>query len=193
VAPSVPAKTLQELVAYAKANPGKLNFGYGLGTSPHILGELFKATTNIELANIPYKGGAQAVNDILAGQIHLNIGTPSTLVPLIQAGKLRALAVTGDRRYPDLPDVPTVAESGLAQLSLTLWMGLLAPAGVPAEVVAKLNAALNDTLQSPRMKESLAKLGFQGIPGSPQDFEKFLTSEMESWGKAVRQTGVKVE
>jgi tripartite-type tricarboxylate transporter receptor subunit TctC len=132
VPPSLPVKTLQELVDYAKARPGQLNFGYGLGTSPHILGELFKSTMKVDLANIPYKGGAQAINDMLAGQIHLNIGTPSTLVPLIRSGKLRAVAVTGTERYPDLPEIATVGESGQPQLSLTLWMGMLAPAHPPA-------------------------------------------------------------
>lgn len=192
VPPSMPAKTLADFIAYARANPGKLNFGYGLGTSPHILGELFKRATQIDLANIPYKGGAQAINDMLANQIHLNIGTPATLVQLIRGGKLTALVVTGDARYPDLPDVPTVIESGFPDLSLTLWMGMMGPPNMPPAVVAKLNAALNRALQSEQAKASLAQLGFVPTPGSPEAFATFLQREMDVWGKAVQLTGVKV-
>jgi tripartite-type tricarboxylate transporter receptor subunit TctC len=189
---SLPANTLEQFIALAKAEPGKYNFGYGLGTSPHILGELFKRTVAIDLANIPYKGGAHAMKDMLAGQIHLNIGTPATLVPLIRAGKIKALVVTGDARYPDLPDVPTVIESGLPNLNLTLWMGLLGPKALPVELTGKLNVALNAALQSARVKDGMAKLGFLPTPGSPEVFEKFLQREMDAWGKAVVRTGVKV-
>jgi len=192
VPPTLPVKTLAEFIAYAKANPGKLNFGYGLGTSPHILGELFKSAAGVELANIPYKGGAQAINDMLAGQIHLNIGTPATLVQLIASGKLKALVVTGDARYPDLPDVPTIIENGFPQLSLTLWMGMMGPAGMPPEVSKRLNTALNGLLQSQQVRDSLARQGFVPAPGSPQAFEEFLNKEMEAWGRAVKLTGVKV-
>ena len=119
IAPEVPAKTVAEFVAYAKANPGKLNFGFGLGTLPQILGETFKAVTKTDIVSIPYKGGAQAITDMLGGRIHMNFGTPPTLLPLIQQGKIRALAVTTDARYRDMPDVPTMIESGLPQLALT--------------------------------------------------------------------------
>jgi tripartite-type tricarboxylate transporter receptor subunit TctC len=190
--PSLPVKSLAEFIAYAQANPGKLNFGYGLGTSPHILGELFKRAAQVDLANIPYKGGAQAINDMLAGQIHLNIGTPATLVQLIRSGKLRALVVTGDGRYPDLPEVPTIIEAGFPDLSLTLWMGMMGPAGMPPAMVARLNTALNGALRSSQAKESLARLGFVPTPDTPEAFEKFLQREMDAWGRAVGVTGVKV-
>jgi tripartite-type tricarboxylate transporter receptor subunit TctC len=192
VPPTLPVQTLAEFIAYAKANPGKLNFGYGLGTSPHILGELFKSAAGVDLANIPYKGGAQAINDMLAGQIHLNIGTPATLVQLIATGKLKALAVTGDARYPDLRDVPTIIESGFPQLSLTLWMGMMGPAGMPPDVSKRLNTALNELLQSKQVRDSLARQGFVPTPGSPEAFEAFLYKEMDAWGRAVKLTGVKV-
>jgi tripartite-type tricarboxylate transporter receptor subunit TctC len=190
---SLPARTFEEFVALVKANPGKFNFGYGLGTSPHILGELFKLTVGINLVNIPYKGGAHAMKDMLTGHIHLNIGTPATLVPLVRAGKIRALVVTGDARYPDLPEVPTIVdEKGLPELNFTLWMGLLAPKGLPAELTNRLNAALNGALQSQRVKDGMATLGFLPTPGSPDVFQKFLQREMDAWGKAVVRTGVKV-
>jgi tripartite-type tricarboxylate transporter receptor subunit TctC len=192
VSPSVPVKNLKELVAYAKANPGKLNWGFGLGTSPHLLGELLKHIAHIDIAAIPYKGGANAVTDMLAGQIQMNIGTTATLVPLARSGKLRAVAVTGEARYHDLPDVPTVTESGLPQLSLTFWTGILAPAGVPADVVNKLNSTLATVLRDPATKEQLGKLGLQPNPLSPQDFAKFLDQDMKSWADAVKLTGVKL-
>ena len=113
VTPKLPVRTVPELIAYSKANPGTLNWGYGLGTSPHLIGELFKHLTKADIASIPYKGGANAVTDILAGQIHMNIGTTATLVPLVNAGRLRAIAVIGEGRYADLPDIPTMDESGV--------------------------------------------------------------------------------
>jgi tripartite-type tricarboxylate transporter receptor subunit TctC len=193
VAPSLPIGNLRELIAYAKANPGKLNWGFGLGTSPQLLGELFKHITHTDIAAIPYKGGAQAVTDIMAGQIHMNIGTTATLVPLVHAGKLRAVAVTGDARYPDLADVPTMTESGLPELSLTFWTGLLAPGATPPAVITKLNTTLNDVLRTNTMKQSMAKLGLQPRSVSPQEFAAFLQSEMKQWADAVAVTGVKLD
>ena len=193
IANSVPANTVSELVTYAKANPGKLNFGFGLGTSPHLLGELFKLTTHTDIASIPYKGGAQAVTDILAGQIHMNIGTTATLVPLVKAGRLKAIAVTGSVRYPELPDVPTMIESGYPQLSLGFWAGILAPAATPADVMHRLSATLNAVLLSADMKASMAKLGLQPKASSPQEFGEFLLTEMQDWSAAVTATGVKLD
>ena len=141
VSPTLPVHTVAELIAYSKANPGKLNWGFGLGTSPHLIGELFKHLTKADIASIPYKGGANAVTDILAGQIHMNIGTTATIVPLVKAGKLRAIAVIGEGRYADLPDVPTMAESGVP-LRFEFWTGLLAPAATPPDIVQKLNTHL---------------------------------------------------
>jgi tripartite-type tricarboxylate transporter receptor subunit TctC len=193
IANSVPANTVQELVDYSKANPGKLNFGFGLGTSPHLLGELLKLTTGAKLESIPYKGGAQAVSDILGGQIHMNIGTTATLVPLVQAGRLKAIAVTGATRYPDLPNVPTMSESGYPKLSLGFWAGVLAPAAIPPEVARKLNSTLNAVLVSPEMKVAMAKLGLQPKAVTPQDFTEFLQTEMRDWAAAVEATGVKLD
>jgi tripartite-type tricarboxylate transporter receptor subunit TctC len=190
--PTLPIKNIPELIAYSKANPGKLNWGYGLGTSPHLIGEMFKHITKADIASIPYKGGAQAVADILGGQIHMNVGTTATVVPLVRSGKLRALAVIGEGRYRDLPDVPTMVESGVP-LAFTFWTGLLAPKGTPAEVMQKLNTTLNEVLQNPELKESMAKLGLDPKPGTPQDFADFLDAEKREWGNAVQITGVKIE
>jgi tripartite-type tricarboxylate transporter receptor subunit TctC len=190
--PTLPIKTIPELIAYAKAHPGKVNWGYGLGTSPHLIGEMFKHITKADIASIPYKGGAQAVTDILGGQIHMNIGTTATVVPLVHSGKLRALAVIGEGRYRDLPEVPTMVESGVP-LAFTFWGGLLAPKGIPADVMQKLNTTLNEVLRNPELKESMAKLGLDPKPGSPKDFADFLDAERREWGNAVQVTGVKIE
>ncbi|MEA2986596.1 MAG: hypothetical protein QOD94_2850, partial [Alphaproteobacteria bacterium] len=184
VAPSLPVTTIKELIDYAKANPGKLNWGYGLGTSPHLIGEMFKHITKADISSIPYKGGAQAVTDILGGQIHMNIGTTATVVPLVRSGRLKSLAVIGEGRYQDLPDVPTMVESGVP-LAFTFWTGLLAPAGIPADVMTKLNTTLNEVLKNPELKESMAKLGLDPKPGSPKEFADFLDAERREWGNAV--------
>jgi tripartite-type tricarboxylate transporter receptor subunit TctC len=192
VSPTLPVRTVAELIAYSKANPGKLNWGFGLGTSPHLIGELFKHLTKADIASIPYKGGANAVTDILAGQIHMNIGTTATIVPLVKAGKLRAIAVIGEGRYADLPDVPTMAESGVP-LRFEFWTGLLAPAATPPDIVQKLNTTLNEVLASPEMKASMAKLGLLPKIGTPQQFLTFLEAERRDWIEAVGLTGVKID
>jgi tripartite-type tricarboxylate transporter receptor subunit TctC len=191
IAPDVPAKTVTELIA--KAHPGKLNFGFGLGTLPHILGETFKAVTETDIASIPYKGGAQAIADMLGGRIQMNFGTPPTLLPLIQDGKIRALAVTTDARYRDLPDVPTMIESGLPQLALTFSAGVLAPAGTPESILDAFNAAFREALQSPDLASSVAKIGFQPEPWPRQQYAAFLADEMKKWPPIVRASGVQPE
>jgi tripartite-type tricarboxylate transporter receptor subunit TctC len=193
VSSSVPAKTVAEFVAYAKANPGKLNFGYGLGTLPQILGEAFKSTTGIDIASIPYRGGAQAITDMLGGRIQMNFGTQATLLPLIREGKVRALAVTTETRAKELPDVPTMAESGLPQLSLTYSAGIQAPAGTPAAIVGKLNAEINEAMKSPELAASLAKLGFEPKFWSPQEYAAFLAEEGRRWPPIVKASGVQPE
>ncbi len=192
VTPKLPVHTVAELIAYSKANPRTLNWGYGLGTSPHLIGELFKYMTKTDIASIPYKGGANAVTDLLSGQIHMNIGTTATLVPLVKAGKLRAIAVIGEGRYADLADVPTIAESGVP-LTFTFWTGLLAPAGIPAGALKTLNSTLNTVLAHPELKASFAKLGLLPNPGTPRTFGTFLEAERHAWAEAVRLTGVKIE
>jgi tripartite-type tricarboxylate transporter receptor subunit TctC len=193
IAPSVPAATVAEFVAYAKANPGKLNFGFGLGTLPQILGESFKVVTGTEIASIPYKGGTQAVTDMLGGRIDMNFGTTSTLLPLIQQDKIRALAVTTQKRSKDLPGVPTMIESGLPQLALIFSAGLLAPAGTPAEIIDRLNAEINEAMRAPELEASMAKLGFEPQIWSPQEYAAFLAEEGRRWPPIVKAAGVKAE
>jgi tripartite-type tricarboxylate transporter receptor subunit TctC len=193
VPPSLPVRTVPEFIAYAKANPGRLNFGFGQGTAPQLVGEWLKVTNKLEIGSVPYRGGMQAVTDMLGGTIHLNIGTASTLVPLIQEGKLRAISVWGPTRFPELPDVPTMMESGFPGLSLYFWSGLWVPAGTPAAIVDKLNAATNAALRSPEMKASMDKLGIEATIGSPQDFAAFIADEAPKWARIVEASGVKVD
>jgi tripartite-type tricarboxylate transporter receptor subunit TctC len=193
IASSVPATTVQEFIDHAKANPGKLNFGYGLGTLPQILGESFKAVTATDIASIPYKGGAQAITDMLGGRIEMNFGTTATLLPLIRQGRIRALAVTTEKRSKDLPDVPTMIESGLPQLALIFSAGLLAPAGTPAEIVERLNAEINEAMKTPELIASMGKLGFEPQYWSPQDYAAFLAEEMRRWPPIVKAAGIKPE
>jgi tripartite-type tricarboxylate transporter receptor subunit TctC len=193
IAPSVPAKTVQEFVAYAKANPGRLNFGYGQGTLPHLIGEMFKLATGTEIASIPYKGGAQAVTDMLAGQIQMNFGTIATLLPLIRDGRLRALAVTSTARSRDLPEVPTLIESGYPSVTTMSHYGLFGSSGIAADVVNRLNSEVNESLKSPDLIASMAKVGFDPKGGSPQDFTAMLEEEMRKWAPIVKATGFQME
>ncbi|MEI8150979.1 MAG: tripartite tricarboxylate transporter substrate binding protein [Hyphomicrobiales bacterium] len=189
IAPEVPALTVAEFIAYAKANPGKLNFGFGQGTLPQLVGEMFKLASGTDIANIPYKGGAQAIPDMLGGRVQMNIGTISTLAPLVREGRLRALAVTSATRNSELPDVPTMAESGLPDVASVTTYGLFGPAGIPAGVIARLNAAVNESLKSEELRAAIRRIGFEPQPGSPEDFTKVMASEMKVWIPIVRKTG----
>jgi tripartite-type tricarboxylate transporter receptor subunit TctC len=193
IAPELPAKSVAEFVAHAKANPGKLNFGFGLGTLPQILGETFKAVTKTDIVSIPYKGGAQAITDMLGGRIQLNFGTPPTLLPLIKQDKIRALAVTTEHRYRGMPEVPTMIESGLPELALTFSAGVLAPAGTPEPILDTLNSAFTEALKSPELTASMAKVGFEPEPWTRQRYAAFLAGEMKKWPPIVKRSGVKAE
>jgi len=193
VAAAVPANTLSEFIAYAKANPGKLNFGATIGTPPHLVGELFKVTTGADIYYIPYKGAAQAMTDLLAGQMHMTIEGATTLLAHIQSGKVRPLAVMSPQRIPALPDVPTMLEHGYSGFPPASWTGVLAPAGTPASIVGKLNAAINDALQSPEISTNFAKFSAQAKVGSPQDFAAFIAVEAPKWAALVKDSGAKLE
>jgi len=190
VTPSLPIRSVQELVAYAKTNPGKLNWGFGLATGPHLLGEMFLAETDINVARISYKSGPQVIPDILSGRVHMNIGVTTNFLPLIHEKKLRAIAVTSEARDRDLPDVPTMTESSLPRLTRGFWSGLLAPAGTPVAIVNRLNAEINASLATPEMKASLVKLGFQPKIGSPQDFAALLADEIVTWTAVAKAAGI---
>jgi len=193
IGPNVPATTVQEFVAHAKANPGKLNFGFGQGTLPHLVGELFKATTGADIASIPYRGGAQAVTDLMGGRIDMNFGATVTLAPLARDGKLRALAVTGPTRSRDLPDVPTMAESGLPNVTTVTYYGLMGPPGMASEVVDRINREVNEILKSPELIASMQKLGFGSKGGPPQDFTALLVEQSRKWAPIVKTVGFQME
>lgn len=190
VSASVPARTVKELVDYAKLNPGKLNWGFSINTGPTLLGEMFVATTGIDVARISYKSGPQAVTDLLGGHVDMNFNVTAFVLPLIREGKLRAIAVTSEARSPDLPDVPTMAEAGLPRLTRGFWTALLAPAGTPTVIQNRLNAEINASLAMPEMIASLAKLGYTPKPGSPQDFAALLAEEISAWKEAAKLAGI---
>jgi tripartite-type tricarboxylate transporter receptor subunit TctC len=191
---AVPANSVAELIAYAKANPGKLNFASsGNGTSIHLSGELFKVMAGVQMTHIPYKGSAPALQDLLGGQVQLMFDNLPPSLPQIKAGKVRALAVTSLTRAPALPDVPTVAESGLPGFEASSWFGILAPAGTPPAIVAKLNAEIAKWLATPEAKEQLAKQGANAAGGTPEDFAKHIAAETAKWAKVVKDSGAKID
>jgi len=193
VHPSVPANTVPEFVAYAKANPGKLNYGAGVASPPHIAWGLFTTVTATDIVFIPYRGMAPAMADLVAGQIQMMIDGTGPLLPHIKEGTVRALAVTGRRRSPDFPNLPTMVESGYPDYVLTFWTGVVAPAGTPPPIVARLNDAINDGLKSAALQEGFAKLNVEANVTSPQDFAAFLAAETDKWAGIVRTTGIKAE
>jgi tripartite-type tricarboxylate transporter receptor subunit TctC len=193
VSSSIPAKTVSEFISYAKANPGKVTFGFGLGTPPQIMGEYLKALTGADIVSVPYRGGVQAITDMLGGRIHMYFGPVLNLLPHIREGKVRPLATTSATRHPELPDVPTVAESGFPQLELNAWTGILAPASTPAAVVTTLNAAINDGLRSAELRKSFAGMSFETKVMSPAEFAAFFAAEAERWPPIIRAAGIKPE
>jgi tripartite-type tricarboxylate transporter receptor subunit TctC len=193
VGPSVQAKTVAEFIAYAKANPGKLNFAAPTGAPPHLAGEIFKRTIGIDITPIHYRSMNQAIIDTIAGQMDIVFDSPAPLAPLLREGKIRALVSLGSKRMPELPDVPTMAESGLPELRVVTWNGLVAPTGTPDAVVARLNDAINDALKNPEIRATLAKFGSEPLGGSPQEFAGFVASESKKWSEIIRLSGVKIE
>jgi tripartite-type tricarboxylate transporter receptor subunit TctC len=193
VGPSVPVKTLAEFIAYAKANPGKLNYGAGLGTPPHLLSTLFKTKAGLDVTYVPYKGSAQSVSDLLGGQTQFTIDGMLILIPQIKQGKLRPLAVARPERWPDLPDVPTFAESGFPDLVIDAWTGVVAPHGTPQPILDKLNAAINDGLKTSETRTALARFSALPKTGTPADFTTFLKEQMPRWAAMVKLSGAKGE
>jgi tripartite-type tricarboxylate transporter receptor subunit TctC len=189
----VPARTIAEFIAYAKANPGKLNFGAGLGTPPHLLSTLFKTEAHIDVVYIPYTGSAQSVNDLLGGRTQFTIDGLVGLYPLIKADKVRALAIARRERWPALPDVPTLAESGFPDFVIDAWTGVVAPAGTPRPIIEQLNAAINAGLQSPVVQEKLAKFSAIAKLGTPEDFKIFLAAQMQRWAALVKIAGARLD
>jgi tripartite-type tricarboxylate transporter receptor subunit TctC len=194
VHPSIPAKSVQEFVAYAKANPGKLNFGSGgPGTTPHLAGEMLKMMSGAQMTHVPYKGGGPALTDLIGGQIQLMLeNIPSTL-PHAKSGKLRALAVTALKRSALVPDLPTLDEAGMKGYEIVGWNGLFVPSGTPRAIVTTLHAATAKALAQPDMKERLATLGAEGVGNTPDEFKAFVQAEIKKWARVVKEAGLKVE
>jgi tripartite-type tricarboxylate transporter receptor subunit TctC len=194
VHPALPVKSLAELVAYAKDNPGKITFGSsGYGTQPHMLGEMLKREAGINIIHIPYRGAGQSVSDLVAGQVQMIFETTAILLPHVEGGRLRALALASATRSVLLPDVPTTAESGYPKLVASFWSGLLAPVGTPAAIVDKLNGTVNDILKTKEAQAGLARLSAEARIGSPRDFAAFIAAEAPRWAAIANETGIKVD
>jgi tripartite-type tricarboxylate transporter receptor subunit TctC len=194
VHPSLPVHSVRELVAYAKANPGKVNFSSGgIGVLPHLIGEWFKSAAGIDIVHVPYRGGGPSINDLVAGQVQMTFEGTSVLLPLIRSGKLRALATTSPQRIAQLPDLPTMAESGFPGFVSTSWTGLLAPAHTPRAVIDKLNAQINEGVKSPDFKAALAKLSNEPLGGTPQAFTDMIKGDIAKWTPIVRGLNLAAE
>jgi len=187
---SVPAHSVKELVAYANANPGKLNYGAVIGTPPHLSGEMFKHITGANIVFVPYKSAAQATTDVLAGQMNMTFEGTTAIVPFIKSGQLRAVAVTSPQRIPQIPDVPTMDELGYTGMPPDSWQAIVAPAGTPAEIIAKLNSVVNQGLTTKEVRDKIVELGGEPEPKSVQEFADFIVSQYKRWGEVIRVTGV---
>jgi tripartite-type tricarboxylate transporter receptor subunit TctC len=193
VNPALPVASIAELISYAKANPGQLVAGSALGIFPHFALEVLRVRAGLDMIFVPYKGAAPAITDLLGGQIKLSAAAKSVLLPHIRAGKMRALAVTSTARWPELPDVPTMRESGFAGYPSDIWFGLVAPAATPRAIVAKLNVATNQGLQSSELRESFSKLGLEPKVGTAGDFAAAIAEDARQWDAIVKETGIKLE
>jgi tripartite-type tricarboxylate transporter receptor subunit TctC len=188
---SLPVKDIRELAAYAKANPGKLNVGVpGNGTLGHITSVLVQKELGISMTDVPYRGSALVVNDLIGGQVDLAMDFMPTYVPHVREGKIRGLAVTTSQRSSDLPDLPTVQEAGFRGFEATAWYALAAPAGTPGEIVDKLNTSTNEFLNSPKGKDALAKLSMHAVGGPPADLKAFIAAELKKWGPVVKDANI---
>ena len=194
VHPDLPVKTMAELVAYAKANPGKISFGsQGFGVGPHLMLELFKLEAGIKMTHVPYRGTAPMLTALLTGEVQLAIDPTTTSLTHIQSGKIRALAVASATRTPALPDVPTTVEAGYPKLVSPFWLGVVAPAGTPPAIVAKLNAAFRETLVAPETRDRLANFGAEAKIGTPEAFGKLIADELALWQRVVRDANITME
>ncbi len=192
--PQQPYKSVQELIAYARANPGKVNFGSsGNGSSIHLSGELFKLMTKTDMVHVPYKGSAPAMNDLLGNQIAIMFDNMPSAIQHVRSGKLRPLAVTTAKRSPELPDVPTIAEAGVPGYEATSWFGLLAPAATPADIVNKIDAALIKVYANPELRKKIADQGAEPVVEKPAEFAAFIKAETAKWGKVVQASGATVD
>jgi tripartite-type tricarboxylate transporter receptor subunit TctC len=194
VRPNFPANSVQELIAYAKENPGKVNFGsQGVGTTPHLTGELFARVTGTKLTHVPYRGTAQAVNDLIAGHLDMLFFQLDSVREQYQAKKAKMLAVTTDARVPAVPEVPTMDEAGVRGFRSNTWNALMAPPNTPAAIVAKLNQGINEVLKKPETAERLRRMNMTPVGGAPSDIRAFIAAETERWGDVIRAANIKLD
>ncbi len=194
VHPSIPVNNLKELIAYAKANPGKLNYAsQGNGSVSHIGTEIFKQATGVDMVHVPYKGSGPAIQDVLAGQVQVFITTPPSVMQHVQSGKLKGLAVTGANRHPGMPNVPTTAEAGLPSFQLESWVALYAPAGTPAPIISKLTDSVKKSLALPEVKERADTAGVELRYLNPQAMDALLKKELPYWNKAIKAANIKLD
>ena len=194
VHPSVPARSVKEFIDYAKANPGKVNFASsGSGTSIHMSGELFKLLSGVDIVHVPYKGSAAALTDLIGGQVSVMFDNLPPSMSHIRSGKLRPLAITTTTRYPTLPDLPTMVEAGVPGYESSSWFGIMAPAGTPKDIIARLNAEARKIMALPDVRERFDQQGAIASPGTPEDFDAFIRAEIAKWGKVVKASGAKVD
>ena len=194
VGPSLPAKTVRDVVAMAKERPGKLTFGSsGIGGAHHLSGEMLCQQAGVKMVHVPYKGGAPAATDLLGGHLSIMFEMGYAALPSIQSGKVRALAVTSSKRLAILPDVPTMAEAGFPGFESFNWQGVVGPAKMPRPIIERLNRELNGILQIPQIRESIVSLGSEIAGGTPEDFGRFIQAEMEKWAKVIREGNIKAE
>jgi len=194
VNPSLPVKSVQELTAYGKANPGKLNFGSGGAGSPaHLAGEMYKTLTGVAMTHVPYKGTVLSVNDLIAGQVQLVFSDAPPAMPHVKSGKLRALAVTSVKRTPLMPELPTVAEAGVAGFALDNWWGILVPAGTPKPTIGRINAEIVKAMQMTDVKERFANLGVEAIHSTPAAFDDYIKAELAKLAKIIKASGARAD
>ena len=194
VHPSIPARNVKELVELAKKRPGQLNYGSpGVGTSPHLTGELFKIQTATDIVHVPYKGNAEAITDLIGGQISIVFTGVPPVVPLAKAGKVRPLATTGQQRMTNLPDVPTIAEAGVTGADVLIWYGVVAPAATPRDVIIRLNREIVKVMNLPDVREKFAQQSIDPATGTPEEFARLIRDEVARWSKVIRSAGIKVE
>src|SRR3954447_14205160 len=193
-APDAPFKTVAELIDYAKKNPGRLSNASSSNGSPgHVGGELFKFMTGTDIVHIPYKGGATAINDLIAGRVQLMFESLNSIAPHAQSGTVRALAVTGERRSPAFPDLPTVAEAGVPGYAAPTWSGVIGPAGIPRPILDRLNAAINRAIRTPAFQARFASIGDEAAGGTPEEFAATIRSDSAKWAEVVRRSGAKLD
>jgi tripartite-type tricarboxylate transporter receptor subunit TctC len=192
--PKAPFKTVRELIAYAKAHPGELSNASSSNGSPgHVSGELFKYMTGTDIVHVPYKGGAPAIADLIAGNVQLMFESTNSIAPHVRAGRIRALAVTGAQRAQSLPEVPTMIEAGVPGYEVTAWTGVIAPAGLPRPILERLNAAVNAAISEPVAKERLAQFGSEGGGGTPEEYAALIRRDSAKWAEVIRRSGAKID